>query len=108
MEGIPVQPEHGAVEEAERAAVLVQARARQLALAQQVQQVLPDLLGLQRIGAAGVVARQARDGVDVGLTGTRGMAAQLERIEHALTKRCHHLLPVEARAHARGIESGER
>ncbi len=50
VERLAVEPEHGAVQEAERAAVLVDAGARELALAQQVQQVALDLLGTEVSG----------------------------------------------------------
>jgi len=58
LERLAVQPEHGAVEKAERAAVLVDAGARQMALAHEVQQVLLDLVRREQLGTAGVVPRQ--------------------------------------------------
>ena len=58
LERLAVQPEHGAVEKAERAAVLVDAGSRQMALAHEVQQVLLDLVRREQLGTAGVVPRQ--------------------------------------------------
>ncbi len=101
VEHLAVQSEHGAVEEPERAAVLVDGGARALAIAQQVQQELLHLLGAQGVGAAPVVPGQARHGVDVGLLGAKCHAAQHQCVEHALSKWAHHRSPRSARAHAR-------
>lgn len=67
LKRLAVQAQHLAVQEAKRAAVLVDAGAREMALAQQVQQVALHLVGVQLLGAAPVVARQAGNGLDVGL-----------------------------------------
>jgi len=105
LERLAVQPEHGAVQEAKCAAVLVDAGAREVALAHQMQQVLLHLLGCQRLGTAPVVPRQARHGLEVALLSACGHAAQHQCVEHALSKRGHHRSPRSARAHAR-IDQG--
>jgi hypothetical protein len=76
-------PEHLAEQEVDRAAGLVDGGARELPLAQQMHEVGLDLLATQEVGTAPVVARQLRDGRDVGLLRARGLAVQDQRIEHA-------------------------
>ena len=94
-----VQAEHTPVQEAKRAAVLVDAGACQVALLHRVQQVAPHVVGAQGVGTAVVVARQA-DHVSVALP--------LSTI--ASSKRCRRweviaFSSIEARAHAR-IDQG--
>ena len=92
LERVAVPAEHDAVEEAVGAAVLVDAGARQLALAQQVQQILLHFSAVQHVRAAPVMPRQPRHGINVGLLGSLGLAAQHQRVEHALSKWAHHRL----------------
>ena len=95
--------QHGAAGESDCAAVLVDAGAREVAMPQQVQQV-PLHLGPGEQGrAAPKVPTQARQRVDVGLSGANRHPAQLQRVQHALSQRCH-VTRLDARAHARAIQ----
>jgi hypothetical protein len=62
---------------------------REVAFAQQVQQVALHLFGRQGIGTAPIVPRQSRHGVDVGLLSAIRHAAQHQRVKHALPEQSH-------------------
>ena len=95
--------QHGAAGESECAAVLVDAGAREVAIPQQVQQV-PLHLGPGKQGrVAAKVPTQARQRVDVGIVGANRHPALLQRVQHALSQRCH-VTRLDARAHARAIQ----
>ena len=87
------QAERDAVEEADAVTGAVAALPGQPPLVVQEDEVVLDFLRRDPVRAAGVMKGEAGDGVEVGLLGVVGEAANGHVVDHALTKLCHGVSP---------------
>ena len=107
------QAERDAVEEADAVAGAVAALPGQPPLVVQEDEVVLDFLRRDPVRAAGVMKGEAGDGVEVGLLGVVGEAANGHVVDHALTKLCHGVSPswsdrLRRHVHALAREHGGR